>query len=712
MINVNDYGGHPYLAYANYLRSQGIPTPSDFQIMNFDSDFQDAATQWFLSNGGANPYQGVSASPTAPVFGGGTEDQQAAFDQSVSDYQTAAQQLPSGYGFVGGGLQSVKDESLIQRFTAPDGNTYLVTPQDNYNVRTDTGLDAVIETLANVAPLALPSLLVPGFGLASAFGSTESGFALQDAINLAGQGLNAEQIAQVLEVAGNSAETASTIAQVATTVAPVVNTASAAYSAVADPINSAVNSVTGTVKDTLAGLMPEYQAPYDPEMPSGFQQSYYAPRRSFGGVGVGVDPDAAMIAQQSGLPESYWNMTADAGASSVGQLGSNSNFADTFSPDPFAEQAAPGFSYDLNIPSLDTYTGTGGNVGFFDDLLNTVAGDPLPGFDANGNFSLGTGVTGDMSTVTNAIGDTVTERDLADILTGGGSNLGPLSDVLTGTAGAVGLGTAKTAYDYVKQLFGGEGDVAKNLLGAITSPLKEGGGSLLSVAPSIAAINYARNQTPFDTGALQSVFTNAGTTGNTQFNTGNLQSLYNTDLSSTLDTSKMNDIYSGLQGNQSAFIKSLTNPYDEQTAMARGRLTQSLGNRGVLGSSFGNFDLTSYDAARDRGRADVVAQGMNNQLGLQTNVASNLMNAQNQDRAYGLNTFNAKAGLANNMLGAQQAQAQLGLAAQGLQNTAANNLLNAQIKERELRNNLYGSALNALAGGLAPKNNFIFGSAR
>lgn len=636
------------------------------------------------------PGQNFMLQPTAAGLPGQTNEMgRPEYDAALTDYANTQDfynsQLPQGwqtreYGwdYQPGAIQTItlrgQDGNPITADVAPVGSK--IIPQTSGG----SFLDQAFDFIGNAGPLFVPNLIVPGFGLASAFQGTETGFALQDAVNLAGQGLSPQQIAQVLEIAGNSAESASAIAQIASTVAPIVNTASSAYSAVANPINNALNQAAGWVGDTAKQLLPDY-----------------------------TNQAVASV------PDSYWNMTADAGnPASVGQLGNSFNFSDTMSPDPFAEQAAPGFSYDMNIPSLDTYTGSGGSVGFFDDLLGTVTGnsEPLPGFDANGNFSYGTGVTGDMSTVTNAIGDPVTERGLADILTGGGSNLGPLSDVLTATGAGIGLGTAKTAFDHIKRLFGGEGSAGQNLLGALTSPLTEGGGSALALAPALAAINYAKNQGGFNTDALQSVYNNAGTTGNTQFNTGNLQSLYDTNLNNTLDTSKMNDIYGGLQGNQSAFMKSLTNPYDEQTAMGRGRLTQSLGNRGVLGSSFGNFDLTSYDAARDRGRADIVAQGMNNQLGLQTNVANSLMNAQNQDRAYGLSALNAKTGLANNILGAQQNQAQLGLAAQGLQNTAANNLLNAQIKERELRNNLYGSALNALAGGLAPKNNFLFGAVK
>lgn len=644
------------------------------------------------------------------------------YDAAQADYTNTQEffnsQLPQGwqtreYGwdYQPGAIQTItlKDQNgnPITADVAPIGSK--IIPQTGGGSLLDQAFEFVgnnpILVAGGVGGLAASAIGGQGFGLAGLFQGSEVGTALTDATRLAEQGLSPDAIKQVLEYSNYNLapETLTTVANVASTVSPAVS----AYSSVVDPINSGINStlnqITSSVSDALKQILPDYQ---------GVETAVVPPRTFGGGTVSSYDPDAALLAQQAGLPESYWNMTADAGASSVGQLGNNFNFSDTMSPDPFAEQAAPGFSYDLNIPSLDTYTGTGGNVGFFDEILNAFSGDgtTAPGFDANGNFSLGTGVTGDMSTVTNALGDPVTDRTLADILTGGGSNLGPLSDVLTTVGGgAVSAATAKTAYDYLKNIFGGQGSIADNVAGLLTSPVANGGGSLLAMAPSLAAINYAKNQSAFNTDPLTQVYNNAGNVGGTQFNTSNLQSLYNQNLGGNLDTSKLTDLYGQLQGNQSAYMNSLTNPYDQQTASGRGQLTQSLGQRGVLGSSFGAMDLANYDTTRDRGRADIVAQGMNNQIGQQANIAGALVNAQNQDRNFGLSAMNAKAGIANNILGAQQSQANLGLAGTALQNQAANNILNAQIKERELRNNLYGSALYALAGGLMPKNTFVLG---
>jgi hypothetical protein len=59
-------------------------------------------------------------------------------------------------------------------------------------------------------------------------------------------------------------------------------------------------------------------------------------------------------------------------------------------------------------------------------------------------------------------------------------------------------------------------------------------------------------------------------------------------------------------------MQSLTDPYNEQTAQGYGALTQSLGQRGVMGSSFGDQALTNYNLDRSRGLADVMGKGQMN----------------------------------------------------------------------------------------------------
>jgi hypothetical protein len=124
----------------------------------------------------------------------------------------------------------------------------------------------------------------------------------------------------------------------------------------------------------------------------------------------------------------------------------------------------------------------------------------------------------------------------------------------------------------------------------------------------LAAIAYARNQGPFD-------------------------------------VSKLESAYSQVDPNALAF------PYDIQTGQGRQDLTSSLTQRGVMGSSFGDQGLSSYDTMRGLGRQNLLTSG---------------------------------------------SQAQAGI---------ANQILQAQIAEREQKNRLYGSALLALSGGLSPRVN-------
>lgn len=130
-------------------------------------------------------------------------------------------------------------------------------------------------------------------------------------------------------------------------------------------------------------------------------------------------------------------------------------------------------------------------------------------------------------------------------------------------------------------------------------------GTGLALAPALAAIQYARNQGPFDTSRLQSA-------------------------------------YNQIDPNALAL------PFDLQTARGRENLSSSLTQRNVMGSSFGNQDLASYDLLRQAGRQNILTQG---------------------------------------------AQAQAGIGGQ---------ILDAQVKERLLKNDLYGRALLALSTGLNP----------
>lgn len=69
---------------------------------------------------------------------------------------------------------------------------------------------------------------------------------------------------------------------------------------------------------------------------------------------------------------------------------------------------------------------------------------------------------------------------------------------------------------------------------------------------------------------------------------------------------KINDVAGSLNG--PAFMQSITNPYDLQTGQGRTALSQSLQQRGVGGSSFGNQQLGNYDYQRGLGRGDLATR--------------------------------------------------------------------------------------------------------
>jgi hypothetical protein len=126
-----------------------------------------------------------------------------------------------------------------------------------------------------------------------------------------------------------------------------------------------------------------------------------------------------------------------------------------------------------------------------------------------------------------------------------------------------------------------------NASGGASRLLPGGGGfdTALATAPILAAINYARNQGPFDTSRLTSTYD--------QF-----------------------------------APESLAFEYDQNTARGRNALTSSLTNRGVMGSSFGNADLTNFQTSRDLGRRSLVNQG----LAQRGNLAATLLDAQIKER--------------------------------------------------------------------------------
>jgi hypothetical protein len=86
---------------------------------------------------------------------------------------------------------------------------------------------------------------------------------------------------------------------------------------------------------------------------------------------------------------------------------------------------------------------------------------------------------------------------------------------------------------------------------------------------------------------------------------------------------RLNDVAGSLSG--PAFMQSITNPYDLQTGQGRTALSQSLQQRGVGGSSFGNQQLGNYDYQRGLGRGDLATRAGTAVAGTQGQLYSNAL---------------------------------------------------------------------------------------
>jgi hypothetical protein len=92
---------------------------------------------------------------------------------------------------------------------------------------------------------------------------------------------------------------------------------------------------------------------------------------------------------------------------------------------------------------------------------------------------------------------------------------------------------------------------------------------------------------------------------------------------------RLNSLNDRFAGNESPYIKSLTDPYDMSTAQQRGTLTMGLGNRGVLGSSFGDNALDNFGYMRDVGRGNLTAQAINQSVGAQSQLTDQAIKGVN-----------------------------------------------------------------------------------
>lgn len=97
-----------------------------------------------------------------------------------------------------------------------------------------------------------------------------------------------------------------------------------------------------------------------------------------------------------------------------------------------------------------------------------------------------------------------------------------------------------------------------------------------------------------------------------------------------LDLGPLNSIEGQLSGNQNAVIKAATDPLQQNIAAGYGDLLQSQSLRGIRGSSFGDTDIANYLATTGNALANAGANAAKGSLGLQSDIATQIANLQNQ----------------------------------------------------------------------------------
>ena len=81
---------------------------------------------------------------------------------------------------------------------------------------------------------------------------------------------------------------------------------------------------------------------------------------------------------------------------------------------------------------------------------------------------------------------------------------------------------------------------------------------------------------------------------------------------------------SRFEGNQSAYMQSRINPFEQEYNKREGGLRESLGLRGVSGSSFGDQSMDSFATEKQRGIGDVRAQAEMENLQALTGIDSQM----------------------------------------------------------------------------------------
>lgn len=212
-----------------------------------------------------------------------------------------------------------------------------------------------------------------------------------------------------------------------------------------------------------------------------------------------------------------------------------------------------------------------------------------------------------------------------------GGALGGTQGALLGGLGGAGLGLGMDGYlgglfgggNPLSGLFGGGGaggaaggaaggTGGSGLLGSLFGGSGGGLGGMLAGGIPLALLTNEANKatdTPVNMRTPFSSITNGAANMDPMIRNTLLESMGNT-----------RGMLGKAQGNQNAFIQARVTPMEAQVARQRGQMEQSLGLRGVAGSSFGDQAMRSFSLDSERALGDARSQATQEALGFESGL--------------------------------------------------------------------------------------------
>lgn len=136
---------------------------------------------------------------------------------------------------------------------------------------------------------------------------------------------------------------------------------------------------------------------------------------------------------------------------------------------------------------------------------------------------------------------------------------------------------------------------------------------------------------------------------------------------------------SRFEGNQSAYLQSRINPFEQEYTKRQGDLQQSIGLRGISGSSFADQSMNNLATEKQRGMGDVRAQAEMENLQALTGIDAQMAQTMFQKAAQmaqitGMDNETAKARLMQEMQALGLGQREIAMMAQQFENYQQRNL--------------------------------------